>query len=224
MAKKINLDIQLFNTSQDQWFDEAQQEALLRDTKAGLDSLTTGTDELAKAISTLAENWHSPDAEKYGNPLVTSLKTFIKDSREYVSSITNWMATHGTKINTINGASVSFSGKEANTSITINDFKDDASRRGLTDVNTATTTKTSLTNAVSSIEAALQTVMRAATSNQNALPQGVIPNSLVPTVSSENEKIKGSFDGVKTAVSNFTASLSEAISSASSAASSSTNN
>ncbi len=223
MAKKINLNIQLFNTSQDQWFDEAQQEALLRDTKTGLDQLTTGTDTLAKAISTLADNWHSPDAEKYGNPLVSSLKTFIKDSRQYVSSITSWMATHGTKINTINGATVSFAGEEANTSIQINDFRDDASRRGLTDVNTASTTKTNLTNAVSSIETALQTVMRAASSNQSALPQGVIPNSLIPTVTSENEKIKGSFDGVKTSVSDFTASLSEAISNASSAASSSTN-
>ena len=214
MAKKINLNIQLFNSAEDQWFDQTQQVALLQKIKTALDNLTTATDSFASGISTLADEWHSQDAVKYGNPIVTDLKTFIKESREYVASITSWLSSHGQKINVINGNSVSFAKSDASASIVIKDFTDNAQHRGLANVSTATNTKTKLTEAASDISAALSSALSAASSNLDAFPGGIVSSSLLPTIRTENARVNMSFSSLTTNLTSFLEKLSGAISEA----------
>ena len=209
--EKNKFNIQLF--SEDLYFDYNQQVSLIVNVEKGLNLLVTGTDNMAEALNSLSENWHSSDAEKYGNEVASGAKTVIDSSRKYVASISGWMKSHGYALNLMNGNTVSFSNAKLDDSeVTIKEFSDDPTRRGLSNTNTASTTKSQLSGSFTQIKSALSKVMSAAESNPKAMPKGVVSDYLVPLIEAENGKVTTSINNMNDSLSNFLEKLSEAIS------------
>lgn len=220
LLKTENFDIQLFNTKSDLWFNENQQHSLISGVQSGLNDLIRGTDALAKGINLLASEWHSPDAAKFGNPVSTELPKVIRANREYVSSIAGWMASNGAKVNTIMGATVSFNKGGDVGNVTVDKFYDDASHRGFKNVDTVSRTAKSLRSALMIVNDGLKKVLSVAKSNPDAMPGGIVPDSLVPKVDKANSSMKSNLTTFENELNKMLSSLDSEIKKAVSSAAS----
>lgn len=208
---KVKLDIQLFNSSEDEWFNEEQQRALIEGVRKGLQGIVQGVERVGARLDQLTGQWHSQDAEKYGNPTADDFNTFSPKAIEYVNSVGNWMASHGAHVNVMQGNEVHYSNLDGSVNSKVGNFSDDSSRRGLENADTAENTANVLRDGVEIISNGFKDVLNAVRQNPDAMPKGVVPNSLEPVVSQENAKITEEFASFRDSISEFLKALHEAI-------------
>lgn len=208
----MKLNIQ--NFSDKMTFNQAEQTALLSGTQTALNQLVNANNTLITAMSYLSENWHSTDATKVGNEAASSLKKLCDSANQYVASITTWFANHACNLNVINGESFTLKGtNEGDVAQTkqIN-FTNDTTRIGLTNPEVAANYSKQMQSSTSEVESALDKVLSAASSNPDALPLGVVDDTLVPTINSENGKVKSSLSSFREDLTSMVEALSQAIS------------
>lgn len=220
---KMNLNVQLFNSASDEWFDEAQQRSLIDGVRKGLSSVIQGIERVGARLDQLTGQWHSEDAEKYGNPTAENFNSFAPAAVNYVKSVGDWMASHGSGVNIMQGNEIRYTNLDGQANSKVGTFTDNASRRGLENSETAEDTAKALQEGVSLIDDGLKQVVNAVTSNPDAMPKGVVPDSLEPVVRAENTKLSDSFGSLRDSMSETLRALHNAIVEASSRAAAATN-
>ncbi len=196
---KLNFNIQLFNSTEDLYFNPDQQHKLIMGTTSGLNTLIEGTNDMILALNKLASEWVSPEADVVGNQAKDSLKDFIPKSQNYVASIGGWMRYHGTRLNIANKRNDELEKmKDVDGNISLKVFQKEGPWIGLRDTSTVKGLKQYLENGLAKVNNGLGLVLRTVESNPDAFAQGVVPNDLLPTVQEQNDIVSNSFKNLKT--------------------------
>lgn len=209
----MKLNIQ--NFSSDQTYSKPQQITLMNGVQAGLNQLITSDNVLVAGMTYLSQNWHSVDATNYGTAAAQSLKVYLDSANQYVASITTWFAANGEDISTVNGEDFGLRGDTDVEPTKQVEFTTDENYVGLTDVETATEFARQMEQGVSDVESALDKIYGVVSSEDvaRALPQGVVVESLVPRVQSENNSVKSMLREFKEDLTQMISALSSEITS-----------
>ena len=219
----MKLNIQTFNSFDDEWFDEGQQHALISGVERGLHDVVQGIETVGARLNQLRNEWHSDEAARVGNPAADSFNKLSPAAVEYVNSIGNWMASHGSAINVRQGHEVRFTKLDGSANGRVGEFYDVASKRGLENSEVASNTANALNEGVELIGSGLKSVMSAVTSNPDAMPKGVVPDSLEPTVRAENAKVESKYQETRELINKVLKQLHQDIGTLSSSAASDAN-